>query len=88
MRRCVLILACARLSSATFPPEAPKATAPGGVGTYPAGITAGAIALGASSERLALAALAQASVNAHLLIIVSALTGTAISLPLGRRGKL
>ncbi|MBY5832682.1 UPF0104 family protein [Rhizobium ruizarguesonis] len=61
--------------------------APGGVGTYPAGITAGAIALGASSERLALAALAQASVNAHLLIIVSALTGTAISLPLGRRGK-
>ncbi|MCJ9697061.1 UPF0104 family protein, partial [Rhizobium sp. PRIMUS64] len=55
---------------------------------YPAGITAGAIALGASSERLALAALAQASVNAHLLIIVSALTGTAISLPLGRRGKL
>ncbi|MBY3097867.1 UPF0104 family protein [Rhizobium laguerreae] len=62
--------------------------APGGVGTYPAGITAGAIALGASSERLALASLAQASVNAHLLIIVSALTGTAISLPLGRRGKL
>jgi uncharacterized membrane protein YbhN (UPF0104 family) len=61
--------------------------APGGVGTYPAGITAGAIALGASSERLALAALAQASVNAHLLIIVSALTGTAISLPLGRGGK-
>ncbi|ULR46678.1 lysylphosphatidylglycerol synthase domain-containing protein [Rhizobium sp. K102] len=61
--------------------------APGGVGTYPAGITAGAIALGASSERAALAVLAQASVNAHLLIIVSALTGTAISLPLGRRGK-
>ncbi|MGO8632108.1 UPF0104 family protein, partial [Rhizobium ruizarguesonis] len=44
--------------------------APGGVGTYPAGSTAGAIALGAASERLALAALAQASVKAHLRIIV------------------
>ncbi|CDM56966.1 MULTISPECIES: lysylphosphatidylglycerol synthase domain-containing protein [Rhizobium] len=62
--------------------------APGGVGTYPAGIAAGAMALGASSEKTALAALAQASINAHLLIIVSALTGTAISLPLGRRRKL
>jgi len=62
--------------------------APGGVGTYPAGITAGAVALGASSEKTALAALAQASINAHLLIIVSALTGTAISLPLGRSRKL
>ncbi len=61
--------------------------APGGVGTYPAGITAGAVAFGASSERSALDALAQASVSAHLLIIVSALTGTAISLPLGRRRK-
>jgi uncharacterized membrane protein YbhN (UPF0104 family) len=59
--------------------------APGGVGTYPAGITAGAVALGAPSEAAALASLAQASINAHLLIIVSALTGTAISLPLGRR---
>ncbi len=59
--------------------------APGGVGTYPAGITAGAVAFGASSEKAALAALGQASINAHLLIIVSALTGTAISLPLGRR---
>jgi uncharacterized membrane protein YbhN (UPF0104 family) len=59
--------------------------APGGVGTYPAGITAGAVALGAPSEATALASLAQASINAHLLIIVSALTGTAISLPLGRR---
>lgn len=62
--------------------------APGGVGTYPAGITAGAVAFGASGEKAALAALAQASVNAHLLIIVSALTGTAISLPFGRRRKL
>ena len=47
----------------------------------------GAVAFGASSERSALDALAQASVSAHLLIIVSALTGTAISLPLGRRRK-
>jgi uncharacterized membrane protein YbhN (UPF0104 family) len=62
--------------------------APGGVGTYPAGITAGAVAFGASSQKAALAALAQASINAHLLIIVSALTGTAISLPLGRRRQL
>ncbi|QFY59541.1 flippase-like domain-containing protein [Rhizobium grahamii] len=59
--------------------------APGGVGTYPAGITAGAVAFGASGEASALATLAQASINAHLLIIVSALTGTAISLPFGRR---
>ncbi|KQV63869.1 lysylphosphatidylglycerol synthase domain-containing protein [Rhizobium sp. Root1220] len=62
--------------------------APGGVGTYPAGITAGAVAFGGSSERTALAALARASINAHLLIIVSALIGTAISLPLGRRRQL
>ena len=62
--------------------------APGGIGTYPAGITAGAVAFGASSEKAALAALAQASINAHLLIVVSALTGTAISLPLGRRRQL
>lgn len=59
--------------------------APGGVGTYPAGITAGAVAFGASSDAADLAALARASINAHLLIIVSALTGTAISLPFGRR---
>jgi uncharacterized membrane protein YbhN (UPF0104 family) len=59
--------------------------APGGVGTYPAGITAGAMAFGAPSQATAIAALAQASINAHLLIIVSALTGTAISLPFGRR---
>ncbi|QPB20740.1 lysylphosphatidylglycerol synthase domain-containing protein [Rhizobium sp. 007] len=62
--------------------------APGGVGTYPAGIAAGAVALGAPGGKAELAALAQASINAHLLIIVSALTGTAISLPLGRRRQL
>jgi uncharacterized membrane protein YbhN (UPF0104 family) len=59
--------------------------APGGVGTYPAGITAGAMAFGAPTGKAAIAALAQASVNAHLLVIVSALTGTAVSLAFGRR---
>lgn len=61
--------------------------APGGVGTYPAGITAGALALGASGHGTPLSTLAQASINAHLLIVVSALTGTGLSLLLspGRR---
>jgi uncharacterized membrane protein YbhN (UPF0104 family) len=54
--------------------------APGGVGTYPAGITAGALAFGASSETAALSALGQVAVNAHLMIIVSSLIGTALSL--------
>ncbi len=56
--------------------------APGGVGTYPAGIAAGATAFGTTTDA---ETLAKASVNAHLLIIVSALTGTAISLPFGRK---
>jgi hypothetical protein len=59
--------------------------APGGVGTYPAGITAGAIAFGASHEKAALDILAQASINAHLLIVVSALTGTALALLVPRK---
>jgi uncharacterized membrane protein YbhN (UPF0104 family) len=54
--------------------------APGGVGTYPAGITAGALAFGASDGKVALTTLAQASVNGHLLIVVSALIGTALGL--------
>jgi uncharacterized membrane protein YbhN (UPF0104 family) len=54
--------------------------APGGVGTYPAGITAGAVAFGASSEVAALSALGQAAVNVHLLVIVSSLIGTALAL--------
>lgn len=54
--------------------------APAGVGTYPAGITAGAIAFGADSERQALLSLGQAAVNTHLLVIVSSLVGTALSL--------
>jgi uncharacterized membrane protein YbhN (UPF0104 family) len=59
--------------------------APGGVGTYPAGITAGAMAFGASGEKVALENLAQASINAHLLIVVSALMGTAIGLLVSRK---
>jgi uncharacterized membrane protein YbhN (UPF0104 family) len=54
--------------------------APGGVGTYPAGITAGAVAFGASSDGADLSALGQAAVNVHLLVIVSSLVGTALAL--------
>lgn len=54
--------------------------APAGVGTYPAGITAGAIAFGASTTVLSLEELGQAAVNTHLLVIVSSLVGTALSL--------
>ncbi|WP_442580777.1 lysylphosphatidylglycerol synthase domain-containing protein [Mesorhizobium sp. ASY16-5R] len=56
--------------------------APGGVGTYPAGIAAGAAAFGDGEEADALAVLARAGINAHLLVIVSALVGTGISLVL------
>jgi uncharacterized membrane protein YbhN (UPF0104 family) len=64
--------------------------APGGVGTYPAGIAAGAAAFGVSKTALAL--LATASINAHLLVTVSALAGTGLSLALpgltgARRGR-
>lgn len=52
--------------------------APGGVGTYPAGIAAGAAAFGISKATLAL--LAKASINTHLLVIVSAVAGTGLSL--------
>jgi uncharacterized membrane protein YbhN (UPF0104 family) len=54
--------------------------APAGVGTYPAGITAGAAAFGAVKDTVALDLLAKASINAHLLIVVSALVGTGLSL--------
>ncbi|MFB9951287.1 lysylphosphatidylglycerol synthase transmembrane domain-containing protein [Rhizobium puerariae] len=54
--------------------------APAGVGTYPAGITAGALAFGADAGRQALEGLGQAAVNTHLLVIVSSLAGTALSL--------
>ncbi|MBP2560596.1 hypothetical protein J2857_003365 [Neorhizobium galegae] len=54
--------------------------APAGVGTYPAGITAGAVAFGAGTAGLPLEELGRAAVNTHLLVIVSSLVGTALSL--------
>ncbi|MFI0847946.1 lysylphosphatidylglycerol synthase domain-containing protein [Mesorhizobium sp. IMUNJ 23232] len=67
--------------------------APGGVGTYPAGIATGAAAFGAGKQTMDLAVLAKASINTHLLTIVSALAGTAVSLILpmltgARRGRI
>lgn len=59
--------------------------APAGVGTYPAGITAGAISFGAATDKSALELLGSASVNAHLMIIVSAVAGTLLSLVLSPR---
>jgi len=53
--------------------------APAGVGTYPAGIAAGAAIFGASRDAAALDLLAKASINTHLLLIVSALVGTGLS---------
>jgi hypothetical protein len=60
--------------------------APAGVGTYPAGISAGAVAFGAAASGAAFEDLAQAAVNTHLLVIVSSLIGTALSL-FAARGK-
>ncbi|WP_246658484.1 lysylphosphatidylglycerol synthase transmembrane domain-containing protein [Mesorhizobium sp. GR13] len=54
--------------------------APGGVGTYPASIVAGAVAFGAKNEANAMDLLARAAINTHLMIVVSALAGTALSL--------
>ena len=54
--------------------------APGGVGTYPAGITAGALAFGAASDSAAFTSLGQAAVNAHLMIIVTSVIGTILSM--------
>ena len=53
--------------------------APAGIGTYPAGIAAGAAAFG-FDRAAGGAVLAKASINTHLLTIVSALAGTGISL--------
>lgn len=63
------------------------AHAPAGVGTYPAGIAAGALAFGAERNPAALDLLARASINLHLLMIVSALAGTALSLVLPDRRR-
>ena len=59
--------------------------APAGVGTYPAGIAAGAAAFGSARDAETLNLLAKASINAHLLVVVSALVGTGLSLVLPRR---
>jgi uncharacterized membrane protein YbhN (UPF0104 family) len=59
--------------------------APGGVGTYPAGITAGALAFGAPGDKVSLTNLAQASINGHLLVVVSALIGTALGLLISKK---
>jgi uncharacterized membrane protein YbhN (UPF0104 family) len=59
--------------------------APAGVGTYPAGIGAGAAAFGSARDAATLDVLAKASINTHLLMIVSALVGTGMSLILGAR---
>lgn len=56
--------------------------APAGVGTYAAAIVAGAVSFGAAGGKAALETLGRASVNAHLLIIVSAVAGTLLSLVL------
>ncbi|ASY55733.1 lysylphosphatidylglycerol synthase domain-containing protein [Sinorhizobium sp. CCBAU 05631] len=56
--------------------------APAGVGTYAAAIVAGAVSFGAAGGKAALEALGRASINAHLLIIVSAVAGTLLSLVL------
>ncbi|THV14150.1 lysylphosphatidylglycerol synthase domain-containing protein [Rhizobium rhizophilum] len=53
--------------------------APGGVGTYPAGIVAGALSFGAEASPASLAIIGKAAVNAHLLILISAFVGTGIA---------
>lgn len=53
--------------------------APGGVGTYPAGIVAGALSFGAAAAPASLAEIGKAAVNAHLLILISAFVGTGIA---------
>lgn len=62
--------------------------APAGVGTYSAGIVAGAVALGAPTDRASMDILARASINMHLMIILSALIGTVLSLALNELRRL
>lgn len=59
--------------------------APAGVGTYAAAIVAGAISFGAAGDAATLGVLGRASVNAHLLVVVSAAGGTLLSLGLKPR---
>jgi uncharacterized membrane protein YbhN (UPF0104 family) len=58
--------------------------APGGVGTYPAGIMAGALSFGSPASGPAFATLASAAVSIHLLVLVSAFAGTGLALLLSR----
>jgi uncharacterized membrane protein YbhN (UPF0104 family) len=53
--------------------------APGGVGTYPAGIVAGGLSFGALPSADFLRVLGKAAVNAHLLILLSAFVGTGLA---------
>jgi uncharacterized membrane protein YbhN (UPF0104 family) len=53
--------------------------APGGVGTYPAGIVAGGLSFGAAPSPEFLAIIGKAAVNAHLLILLSAFVGTGLA---------
>lgn len=53
--------------------------APGGVGTYPAGIVAGALSFGAPASPTSVALIGKAAVNAHLLILISAFVGTGLA---------
>ena len=62
--------------------------APAGVGTYPAGIVAGAMALGAPADKASLDLLGKAAVNMHLIIMISALAGAGLSLVLNEIRKL
>lgn len=62
--------------------------APAGVGTYSAGIVAGAVSLGAPTAGAAMDTLARASINMHLMIILSALSGTVLSLALNELRRL
>ena len=62
--------------------------APAGVGTYSAGILAGAVALGAPTDRASMDILARASINMHLMIILAALIGTVLSLALNELRRL
>ncbi|MCJ8517265.1 uncharacterized membrane protein YbhN (UPF0104 family) [Pseudorhizobium tarimense] len=54
--------------------------APGGVGTYAAGIVAGTLSFGAAASPGALEVISKAAVNAHLLILISALLGTGMAI--------
>lgn len=58
--------------------------APGGVGTYPAGIIAGAISFGSPASGPAFARLGSAAVSVHLLILLSAFAGAGLGLALSR----